>query len=838
MRGYCGLSALFMFSLAIGAQPVCTFVGDAGALGNDCYQITDNNEWELGAVWFNEPLDLSQSVTIDVEVNLGSADAMGADGIVFVMQNFGPAAIGMAGGGLGFEGFNPSFGIEIDTWQNVDLGDPVGDHVAFLRDGVNNHNAPYFNLAGPVSARSDGANIEDGQPHRFRLEWDEPAQSLTFLFDCEVRLTLDLDLVNDLFDGDSDVWWGFTGSTGGSSNTQVACITAAAVGLPPTFEMCDGESVELALEATAEGTVSWDPQEGLSDPDNANTLASPDATTTYTATWTDICGEVLTAVTTVEVSPLPEPDLPPEVSLCPGETASLSVSVPAGGTALWSDGTEGPDWTGDDPGVQSVEVTGATGCAGTASTTVVVLEPLEVDLPEISALCAGEVYPLDWPAGTNDWTVNGAVASDPWQATAGDFVIEAVDAGTGCALEWEVSVPALNPDAPYLTPDAVTCAGQGIPLGLDAGAGAVFEWSPVQGLDDPALEQPLASPSATTEYTATVTDVCGTVIELTSTVTVFEVPDPGLPDSVSFCPGETSSLSVEPLPGVADPIWSDGSSGWQWSGNVGGWVSVEVSPLPECTGTDSTFVEAFTPAVPSFEVDPLCPGEFTFVPWPTGWVDWQVDGASADPDGLTVTSPGVFFLVAEELASGCGVASSVVVPTGALQPMALPDLVELCEDAAVTLDAGVSGSVFWSDGVTGAVRSIDSPGFYIATQTTDCGTVLDSVEVVEVPCGCAVFAPSAFTPDGDFVNDAWRPSFECNPEEYTLIIFDRWGSEIWASNNPLEYWTGGVRRDGRPLDEKRYYVRDGIYAFQVTYRDPTSVVRKMIRKTGSIQILR
>ena len=32
----------------------------------DCYQITDNNEWELGAVWFNEQLDLNQPFIINV----------------------------------------------------------------------------------------------------------------------------------------------------------------------------------------------------------------------------------------------------------------------------------------------------------------------------------------------------------------------------------------------------------------------------------------------------------------------------------------------------------------------------------------------------------------------------------------------------------------------------------------------------------------------------------------------------------------------------------------------------------------------------------------------------
>ena len=838
MRQILGLSVILLLTSVLGAQPVCTFVGDAGPSGDDCYQITDDNEWELGAVWFNDPLDLAQSFTIDVEVNLGSADANGADGIVFVMQDVGPSAIGLAGGGLGFEGFNPSFGIEIDTWQNVDLGDPASDHVAFLRDGVNNHNAPYFNLAGPVSARSDGANIEDGQPHRFRLDWDEPLQQLTFLFDCEVRLSLEVDLAGEFFDGESLVWWGFTGSTGGSSNVQEACITSAAVGLPPAFEICAGTSVPLQLEATNEGTVTWEPALGLSSTTTANTVATPAVTTTYTATWTDVCGEQLSAETTIEVVALPDPVLPESVTICPGELAELEVSVPPGGTAIWSDGTEGTEWTGDEAGEQSVEVISEEGCTGTASSIIEQLNPDEPDLPEIGALCADEVFEVVWPEGTESWTVNGEAEPQSWNAMAGDYALQGLDTETGCPLAFDLSVPLLDPETPSLTDAFATCAGEEVNLDLDAGEGATVSWFPANGLSNVNVEQPTANPLESTQYTATVTDLCGVISDWVTTVSVFDIPDPGLPDSLAICPGEEGTLTVEPLPGVPLPQWSDGTTGWSWTGADEGWQVVAVSPLPACSGMDSTFIGLHTPVSPVFEVDPLCPGEFTFVPWPDGWSNWQVGGSSADPDGLTVTSPGVFFLVAEEEATGCGVASSVVVPTGALSPISLPDLIELCEDQTVTLDAGVPEPVFWDDGVTGAVRNMDSPGVYTVTHSTDCGSVSHTIEVIEVSCGCAVFAPTAFTPDGDFVNDAWRPSFECEPEEYRLIIFDRWGTEIWYSENHEEYWTGGVRRDGRPLDERLYYVRDGVYAFQITYRDPASVVRKIIRKTGFIMMLR
>lgn len=838
MRQLTGILISLLCLGSAGAQPVCTFVGDAQALGNDCYRITSDQEWELGAVWFNETLDLNQSFTIDVEVNLGDTDADGADGIVFVMQTVGPSAIGAAGGGLGFEGFNPSFGVEIDTWQNGDVGDPFQDHVAFLRDGINNHNAPYFNLAGPVPARTDGANIEDGQPHQFRLDWDAAAQQLVFYFDCAERLTYNVDLVDELFNGQNSVWWGFTGSTGGSSNEQVACITSSAIGLPPEHDICEGEAVELVLQTAEEGTISWEPPTGLSDPTSATPLASPDVTTNYTVTWTDVCGDQLTEETVVTVHPNPVVELPDEVGFCPGEEAELQVDVPLGATALWSDGTPGGIWTGTTEGVQSVEVSGTGGCSAEGGTMVVALLPEPVVLPGVPPLCEGEAMEIAWPAGTSDWTVDGTLTPSPWAVGPGNFSLACLDVATGCPLTLDFSVEAITPEVPMLPSTLSTCTGIGAVLPLDAGAGAVVTWSPATGLDDPQSDQPLATPGSTTTYSASVTDICGVETILALELNVFDIPDPDLPDSVALCPGQWAELEITPLSGVPVPSWSDGSTGWNWIGEGGGWIAATISPLPECTGTDSTFVQAQSPESPTIEVPPLCPGSLTFVPWPAGWSDWEVDGASADPSGISVTSSGVYFLVATEAITGCDVAAALVVPDGTMVPMSLPDVVELCEDQYLTLYTGVPDPVLWDDGETGTTRIIDEPGLYRASHTTECGTVTDSTLVIEVPCGCAVFAPSAFTPDGDLINDAWRPSFECEPDEYHLQVFSRWGQVIWQTHDPDEYWTGGVRPDGRPLEQKLYYVRDGVYAFQVTYRDPTSVVRKMIRKTGHIMVLR
>ena len=838
------LAVGFLFVLfscgVLQSQPVCTFVGDASPLGDDCYQITANSDWELGAVWFNDQLDLTQPFTIEVDVNLGSTDADGADGIVFVMQAVGPLAIGLAGGGLGFEGFNPSFGVEIDTWQNAEAADPVADHVAFLRDGINLHNAPYFNLAGPVSALQNGGNIEDGQPHQFKLMWNPSVPQMDFYLDCQLRLSMDnMDIQNDIFGGQSDVWWGFTGSTGGSSNLQSVCITSSAVGLPPESGFCDGGGVELTLQSTEEGTVSWSPIDGLSEPNAASTYAQPDVTTLYTATWTDLCGESLTAETLVEVWPLPEPDLPPEASFCPGEAVVLDAQAPEDAlSVLWTDGSSDEVWTGTDTGWQGVLVESAEGCSASDSTLVLALIPSTLVLPEAPDLCAGQDTLLPWPPEGTDWMVNGVPMPDGWLAVSGEAVITALDAATGCALDTTLVIGLIEPEPASLGVAVAMCQGQSVVLELGMDETSSVVWAPQEGLDDPFVQQPVASPASTTGYTAVVTDVCGVSSALDVTLAVLEQPNPQLPDSITLCAGEELLLEVEPLVGVADPLWTDGSAGWQWLGGAPGWIGVHVAALPGCEGSDSTWVSVESTVSPTFEVAPLCPGEFAFVPFPDGWTDWTIDGVPQTEGGLTVTEPGVYFAEALSQPTGCAVSVGIAVPTGALPQMGLPDLVEFCLDQVVYLETGVPDPVVWNDGEIGASRQVNVAGTYVATHTTDCGSTVDSVTVVEVPCGCLVFAPSAFTPDGDLINDAWRPSLDCKPDEYALKIFDRWGVLIWETENPEEYWTGGYRADNRPLDEKLYYVRDGLYAFQLTFRDPTSVVRRIERKSGHVLIIR
>src|SRR5690606_8341162 len=96
--------------------------GNARQENCNCYTITPDEFTQSGSLWNINKISLSQPFNYNFNVFLGCSDA-GADGIVFVLQPIS-TSVGSSGGGLGYQGVNPSIGIAIDTWINSENNDP------------------------------------------------------------------------------------------------------------------------------------------------------------------------------------------------------------------------------------------------------------------------------------------------------------------------------------------------------------------------------------------------------------------------------------------------------------------------------------------------------------------------------------------------------------------------------------------------------------------------------------------------------------------------------------------------------------------------------------------
>ena len=196
--------------------------GPDGTVDCNCFQLTPDQNAQVGSVWNENRINLRQDFRLEFDVYLGTRDGGGADGIAFGLQPIN-TSIGNSGGGLGMEGVSPSVGVYLDTYRNGNNGDPNADHISINLNGNLTHTNSN-NVAGPNNL----PNIEDGNWRRLIVDWDASATRLNVFFvnTTTPELTYTSNIVSNVFSGDSLVFWGFTGSTGGSRNLQKFCTVS------------------------------------------------------------------------------------------------------------------------------------------------------------------------------------------------------------------------------------------------------------------------------------------------------------------------------------------------------------------------------------------------------------------------------------------------------------------------------------------------------------------------------------------------------------------------------------------------------------------------------------
>ena len=194
--------------------------GDASTIDCKCYQLTPDMGNKAGSVWNVNLIDLNQPFDMGFTVNLGCNNSTwgGADGMVFAIQPLN-TSIGSSGGQMGLGGVAPSLGVYIDTYQNTAHGDLYNDHISINLNGDVIHSSPN-NIAGPY----DLGEIENCTAEPLRISWDPATNIMNVYYNNILVLTYTGNIINNVFNGNPMVYWGFTASTGGESNFHQFCI--------------------------------------------------------------------------------------------------------------------------------------------------------------------------------------------------------------------------------------------------------------------------------------------------------------------------------------------------------------------------------------------------------------------------------------------------------------------------------------------------------------------------------------------------------------------------------------------------------------------------------------
>lgn len=87
---------------------------------------------------------------------------------------------------------------------------------------------------------------------------------------------------------------------------------------------------------------------------------------------------------------------------------------------------------------------------------------------------------------------------------------------------------------------------------------------------------------------------------------------------------------------------------------------------------------------------------------------------------------------------------------------------------------------------------------------------------------CAVYAPNAFTPNSDGVNDVFHVRLLDDIRDYRMAVYNRWGSVVFQTGDPAAGWDG----EQHPA---------GTYIWIVTYTDSKD---QLIKQTGALLLIR
>lgn len=451
----------------------------------------------------------------------------------------------------------------------------------------------------------------------------------------------------------------------------------------------------------------------------------------------------------------------------------------------WLDFDAELNWTTDQDMNIEVQVSDACGQMATASTLIeVISEPLEVSLPDTLTGPCTEVFNLvplvanGSGVYTYQWTQNFVpVGDDASYNYQSDFpasiqvVVTDNCQAEGTALSY---INVVNPLLEISLPDSIyaSCVDlTAYTVDIISGAGNyVYAWEVADSAFSnlPAIN---VQSFATVGVGVEVADGCGGEDVASSVLVIPDIPMAlEVSADTSICRGGAVVLQASAEGG-------EGGFVYEWPG------------IP-AFGTDQFVTPSYSSNYPVYVTD-IC-GETI-----TAAVEVLVQYVYSDFYTSYVTDTEIEFI-------------------------ATPDPV--CDEC----------EFFWSfgDGSTSnemhPTHSYDGLGDYLASLrvTNSLGCTDSAYTLVTGPV--LLYIPSAFTPNNDGINDAFKVVIT-DVIEYEMSIFDRWGEVVFHSLDPDEVWIGNYMNSGE------HYVPNGSYSYRVKWKGARTDAEEF---SGSIQLMR
>jgi len=557
--------------------------------------------------------------------------------------------------------------------------------------------------------------------------------------------------------------------------------------------ICNGNSTVIGGSPTASGGTSpytclWSPSTGLSSTTIANPTANPTITTTYTVTVTDVNGCTGTDNIIISINPNPTADAGVDKSICGGFNEAIGGNPTASGgtspyTYLWSpsntlnsDNIANPIANPTIATTYTVTVTDANGCTNTDNVIITIYPNPIADAGLDISICNGNSTVIGGSptasGGTSPYTYlwspsntlnSDNIANPTANPTNTTTYTVTVTGANGCTSTDNIVVSiSLNPVA-SAGPDKTICEGYNIliggsPTGSGSTAPYTYLWEPSADLSLTTIPNPAANPIVTTTYTVTVTDANGCTN--TDDMIVIINPSPNINftvDMLQGCEPLLVNFTDNTTPNIQSYIWNFGDPNSS-SNNIS--IIQNPSHLFNNPGTYDITLSVTT-------IDG-CDGIYTYQDLITVYPN-PVASFYPEPEIGDIEHPKISFI-------------------------------DQSIDAVNWIwNFGEPSSNDNTSNIQSPTHIYSDTGTYIIwlIVKTQYGCIDSTHNDVTIKPNFTFYIPNAFTPDDDGINDYFGPEGTgIDPNTFEMYIYDRWGEEIYKTNNIDEPWDGEVKSSG------------------------------------------
>jgi gliding motility-associated-like protein len=582
---------------------------------------------------------------------------------------------------------------------------------------------------------------------------------------------------------------------------------------------------------------------------------------TYTVTYTTAgpCAGTATASVTITSNPVATFGYPgspycqtgsdPSPTFSGGGTAGVFSSTT--GLVFVSTSTGQVDLSASTPGTYTVTNTIAAsgGCpASTATATITIEAPPDASFNYAGPYCTTGTDPSPaftgaGTAGTFTSTAGLSINAstgliDLSSSTPGTYVVTNTVAGSGaCASGTDTATVIITapPVADFSYTGSPYCQNDPTASPTFTGGGVAGTFTSTSGLTINSATGDV-TPSSSTPGTYTVTNTIAAsggcaAVTATATITINAAPTVSV-NSATICSGQTATLTAS------------GATSYTWSAGVtGSGATVTASPATttsytvtgttgSCTGTAVAVVAVscnppvanFTANQTSFCTTPACVN-FTDLSTnsPTSWI-WFFPGSSTasstsqNPTNICYTANGSYnvTLIASNADGSDTLTMTAYIMVGAPVTVTISGntVINACEET--TLYANPSdGTYSWgpsvhlnASGSTATVSPAATQEYYV-TYTSPLGCTDSDTITVTVENIFTYYMPTAFSPNGDGINDVLQVHGR-GIDYINLKIYDRIGEKVFDTTSPDKGWDGKLL--GIPMNDGVF-----VYRLEVTF---------------------